>query len=111
MTAQPPVDFYEWFKDTYGFKFNGVHHSEQHGFWCRCGSVFGHVKRLAAAHRCAFSEANMAETARRFADGTGVGPALDWYHACHGADTVVGAAWDKDSDKFYDDDTGWSERG
>ena len=45
----------------------------------------------------------MAETARRFRATL---PALP-----DAADTVVGAAWDKDSSKFYDDDTGWSERG
>lgn len=26
-------------------------------------------------------------------------------------DFAVGAAWDKDCRKFYDDDTGWAERG
>jgi hypothetical protein len=27
------------------------------------------------------------------------------------AEFAVGAAWDKDSRKFYNDDTGWAERG
>ncbi len=45
----------------------------------------------------------MSETARRFGENM---PALPDV-----ADTVVGTAWDKDSSKFYDDDTGWSERG
>ena len=27
------------------------------------------------------------------------------------SDTAWEAAWDEDSSKFYDDDTGWSERG